>query len=473
MPITAKVAYALMIILLLIGIAVGYGIGLSTAPAPAPEITTVTTTATVTTGAPGAATVTTTATKTVTQTVTAAAPGAPGLKGEVAIGALLPLTGVLSSYGENDKVAIELAEKEVNEWLAARGEPWRIKVYIEDTATDPKTALDKIQALHGRGIQIFIGPMSSAEVSEVKSYADANGLLVVSQSSTSVALSIPGDSVYRFCPDDFIQGPAIARTMWIRRIRWVVPVWRGDTWGDGLKESAVKAFTKICEASGGSCGVVEGLRYDPAAKEFSAEAARLAEIVSDLIKKHGKDKVGVLLISFEEVAAFFAAAKAHSILTEVKWQGSDGTAGVAHLIKDPELAEFSIKTKFLNTIFAPSASPHLERVKKYVHDKLGRDPESYAYGSYDAVWVIALAIESVDAYDVGAVKAVLPDILKHYMGASGYFELNENGDRAFADYELWVVRKVGGEYKWDVAGVYKSLTDSVEWRDWWLKEVGG
>ena len=449
-----RIAYVLMIVLLVVGVAAGYGIGVSTAPGR---------TVTITTTISGA-----TATVTVTQTVTA--PGAAtGLSGEILIGALLPLTGVLSSYGENDKVVLELAEKEINEWLAARGEPWRIKVIIEDTGTDPKTALDKIQALHGRGVKIFIGPMSSAEVSEIKSYADANKLLVISQSSTSPALAIPGDFILRFCPTDVAQGPAIAKVMWERGIRWVVPIWRGDTWGDGLKEFTVKAFEEICKASGEECGVVEGIRYDPAAKEFSAEVARLADIVKSLVDKYGKDKVGVLAISFEEIAAIFAAAKAHPILSEVKWQGSDGTAGAGVLVEDPELAEFAIKVKFLNTIAAPGRSPHTEKVRKYVLEKLGREPEAYAYFSYDALWVIALALEAVDTYDAEAVKNVIPSILEHYIGASGHFILDENGDRAIGDYDLLVVRKVDGKYKWDKAGTYRAITGAIEWAEWWTE----
>ncbi|MCL7397311.1 MAG: hypothetical protein LZ167_07870, partial [Thaumarchaeota archaeon] len=114
-----------VVVALIIGVAAGYGVALTTAPPPAVK------------------TVTTTIATTVHHTVTATAPGAPGLQGEVRIGALLSLTGVLSSYGENSKAALELAEKEINEWLKARGEPWYIKIYVEDTATDPKTAMDK------------------------------------------------------------------------------------------------------------------------------------------------------------------------------------------------------------------------------------------------------------------------------------------------------------------------------------------
>lgn len=191
--------------------------------------------------------------------------------------------------------------------------------------------------------------------------------------------------------------------------------------------------------------------------------AKLADTVKSLVDKYGKDNVGVLVISFEEIASIFAAAKAHPILSEVQWQGSDGTAGIAVLTEDPELALFAIKTKFYNTIAAPGVSPHTEKVKKYVLEKLGREPESYAYFAYDALWVIALALESVDAYDPVAIKNVIPSILERYLGASGDFNLDENGDRATGDYDILAVKEVDGEFKWVSVGVYRFATDAIEW----------
>jgi len=439
-----------IVVALIIGVAAGYGVALTTAPPPAVK----------------------TVTETIATTVTATVPGAPGLQGEVSIGALLPLTGVLSAYGENSKTALELAEKEINEWLKTRGEPWYIKIYVEDTATDPKTAMDKIMVLHGRGIKFFIGPMSSAEVSEIKSYADANKLLVISQSSTSPALGIPEDWLYRYCPTDVIQGPAAARLAYTRGIRYLVQVWRGDTWGDGLAYATRDAFNAILAKTGEAGDVIPGIRYDPAAKEFSAEAAKLAETVRELVEKYGKENVGVQLISFEESVAFFAAAIAYPILAEVPWVGSDGTAGVTPLIKEKSVAEFAVKVKFLSPIFTPGVSPYRERVEKYVREKLGRAPDAYSYAAYDIAWTLALALEQADAYDPEAVRSILPELVKRYFGATGYFELNKDGDRAFADYELWIPWPTDGEYDWKIAGIWHAITDSIEWYDWWVAAVG-
>ncbi|MEM1619923.1 MAG: ABC transporter substrate-binding protein [Fervidicoccaceae archaeon] len=426
--------YAIMVALLLIGVAVGFVAGRGAAPTPVIKTTTITVTAT-------------------------AAP--VGLTGEVKIGALLPLTGVLSTFGAQFRESLLLAEKEINDYLNAIGRPWRIKFVIEDTATDPKTHLDKLQALHGAGIKIFVGGASSAELRESLGYVTANKLLIISPSSTSPALALK-DTALRFTPNDVYQGKAIADVLWQRGVRWVAPVWRGDTWGDGLKEYTIKRFLELCGASKESCGVLEGIRYDPAAKEFSAEAAKLNAIVRDAVAKYGKDKVGVLAIGFEETAALVLAAKAYPALSEVVWQGSDGTAGISQFL-DPSIADFVVKTKMYNTMASPGVSPHADKVRDYIKQKLGMDPIGYAYFVYDIAWTLALALDAVGKYDPIAVYNALPLVLKHYIGASGYIELDENGDRSVADFDLWVVTPKDGTYVWKIAGLYKGLTGTVEW----------
>ena len=423
-----------VIVALIIGILIGYGISATMAP-PAP-------------------------------TPTGTAPAPAGLSGEVKIGALLTLTGDLASYGENSRAAIELAEQEVNDWLNAIGEDWTLKVVIEDTATDPKTAADKIRTLHGQGIKIVVGPMTSAEVSEIKEYINANEILVVSQSSTSPALSIPGDFIYRYCPDDTIQGPAAARVLFDLGVRYVIPVWRGDTWGDGVEEETKVAFMNILQKEGAEGDWHEGIRYAPGAKEFSTEAALLNDYVTDWVNKYGKDKVGIYYVGFDEAAAFVSAAKDYDILREIVWVGSDGTAGVTTLVDEPDAAAFSWDVRWLHPIFAPTENPKYFRLRDYVVNKLGREPDAYAYAAYDAVWTIAIALEMVQEYNPVKIRDILPEVVKFYMGASGHFELNENGDRAYADYTLMIVKKTDGAYEWDVAGIWRYTTDSIEWYEW-------
>ena len=385
--------------------------------------------------------------------------GEAGLSGQVKVVFLAPLTGVLSTYGENSKYAALLAAQEVNQWLEARGESWTFNLTVDDTATDPTTALSKMQSWHGAGVQFFVGPMSSGEVSELKSYADSNHLLVISPSSTSPALSIPDDYIFRYCPDDFIQGPAIARLMWEAGVRHVVATWRGDTWGDGLKNATATAFEDL----GGT--VHDAVRYDPNLTDFPTQASALADAVQDLVDDGiPKSKIGVLAISFEEIVPYMEDASAYPILSEVNWFGSDGTCLLSSLLENSVARSFAATVNFTNTIFAPGVSPKFEHVRDYINETLGRTPDSYAYNTYDIVWTLALALEAVDEYNATAVKEVLPSIVSNYFGASGWFELNENGDRAFADYNLWTVKVVDDNYQWVFVGVWRGATDVIEWK---------
>ena len=200
------VSTAAAVAAIIVAILVGIGIGIAAAPsivAPATVTSTVEKTKTVTTALGAGATATVTTTVSVKKTVTA---GAGGLTGEIPIGALLPLTGVLASFGQNNKVAAEIAVEEVNDFLEKIGAGWRLKLYVEDTETKPSVALEKLMALHSKGVKVVIGPMASSGVKALKEYADSNKILVVSPSSTSPALAIPDDYIFRFPPTDELQG---------------------------------------------------------------------------------------------------------------------------------------------------------------------------------------------------------------------------------------------------------------------------
>lgn len=183
----------------------------------------------------------------------------------------------------------------------------------------------------------------------------------------------------------------------------------------------------------------------PSHKIYSAGLVRTFQI-----PRPGKDKIGVLAIGFEETAALVLAAKAYPALSEVVWQGSDGTAGISQFL-DPSIADFVVKTKMYNTMASPGVSPHADKVRDYIKQKLGMDPIGYAYFVYDIAWTLALALDAVGKYDPIAVHNALPLVLKHYIGASGYIELDENGDRSVADFDLWVVTPKDGTYVWKIA----------------------
>jgi len=438
--VSRAIAVVLAVVMLIIGIGVGVLVTPYVSPPPAPTVTTVTVTRTAT----------------ITTTVSAAAAG--GLSGEIPIGALLPLSGPLGQFGENDKVAVELAVAEVNTFLEKVGAGWRLKLYVEDTETKPEVALEKLMSLHARGVKFIVGPMASGEVLKIKEYADSNKILVISQSSTAPVLGIAGDYIYRFVPPDDAQGVIGPKFAKIIGATHLIIVHLANTWGDGLAEVVERTAKEL------GINVVSRIRIPEAGTDYSAEVASLVSEVNKLIEQGiPPEKIMVQLITYGEAVTFFHSAADYEVLWKVKWFGSDGTARHAELAKDRRAAEFSSKVRFVSPIAMEVKTPVTQKVLSEIQRRLGREPEPYAYNSYDAVWVIALGLLAANKYDADAVIAALPKILEHYYGASGPVMLNEAGDRLPESYVLTEVFSVDGAYEWRDTGHYNVVTGELAW----------
>ncbi len=389
------------------------------------------------------------------------------LSGTIKFGALLPLTGDLASYGANSQAAILLAKDDVNKWLKDNGYNFQIDILIEDTATQPTQAVEKLNTLIGEGVKVVFGPQTSAEVSQVKQVADQNHVLIISQSSTAPSLAIPDDFVFRFCPTDVIQGPVIAKAMKSLGIKAVVPLVRNDDWGSGLYTEAVKTFKQIVQGA----KVADAVMYDPQSPNFANAVDQVNSEVEQLKKEGFKlSEIGVLSISFNEWVQIAQIANDYDTLKQVKWFGSDGTALLSEITDDPTAAEFAVKTFFLNPIFSAPKNDKMQKVSQAIKEKTGNTPDTYALAAYDAVWAATLALIKAGKYDADLIKQYLPQVVadeNNYkntgMGATGFIELNKAGDRAAADYALWIVQKTGNNYEWKQAGMYLHKQDKIEW----------
>ena len=90
-------------------------------------------------------------------------------------------------------------------------------------------------------------------------------------------------------------------------------------------------------------------------------------------------------------------------------------------------------------------------------EQMGRTPNAYAYSSYDGVWLAGLTIMEVQTTDVDMVKLALPGVAAEYTGAIGKTVLNDAGDLAGADYEIWTTEN--GE--WIKVAKYVAETGEI------------
>ena len=373
------------------------------------------------------------------------------LTGTIHIGGLFPLTGGLSNLGEDTRAGANLAVIDFNEYLEKLESDWELEMITEDSGTSPTITLEKITSLKAKNINIVLGPASSAEVSYVKGYADSNNMLIISYASSSTSLSIPNDNLYRLAPDTTQQGNAIANIIYSEGITTLIPIWRGDIWGDGLHDSIFSEFTRI----GGT--VDEGIRYFPDTTMFPIETSFLAQRVQHHVDSIDAEKIGVLIIGFQEYVQIIYSASQYDILDDVRWFGSPGITETSQMVNDPTLKEFSERTQFTAIQFGASYSSEYDKVKNRIELEIGRSASIYAFTAYDAVWIIGLTMLETQSDDVSIVKAKFPEIAENYSGVIGSTKLNNAGDLATANYDIVGIKND----QWFLAGTYNATSGII------------
>ena len=400
-----------------------------------------------------------------------------GREANVKIGALIPLTGTLSTLGESTEASLKIALKDINEHFSKSHSDTRIELIIEDTKTDPGIALEKLKYLKSQGVQIVIGPATSANVAALRDYADQNGILIISASSTAPQLTIPNDNLFRLVPDDSHQAQAIAKKMWQDGVRVVVPMWRSDIFGEGLHSALSEDFKRL----GGK--VVEGVGYKPPTGDFSASLHRINFIfweqelkalesrLNEEVKRYGADKVGVHIVSFDEIVPIMIEAERHPRLSSVKWYGSDGSALNADLVRNVDAASFAVKTSFTNPIYAVDDDKNRRfiEVNRHITEEIGHPHRSYAELAYDALWVAALTYDKVvganqkttDHNNINVLSKTLPRVASYYDGITGKTLLNDAGDRISGSYDFWSITRKNddnaSEYEWKRIETFRDV----------------
>lgn len=346
----------------------------------------------------------------------------------VEVGALLPITGALASYGETSEAALDEAVATV---AAADG---ALELHVEDTGSDPATALARLQELHEQGVRVVVGPYSSAEVEHVLDFANENGILLLSPLSTAHSLAIEGDNLFRFTPDDVEEGFAVASLAWEDGVRTLVTVARDDLGNRGLVTATREAF----ETAGGTIveGPVYGTEVTDFADEVTALEAALAEIPGD-----GSD-VGIYLAGFAEVRDLLAAADASAALGAVPWYGSNSVALSRELLENDVAAAFAIAAGYPNPIMGlrDADEDRWGPVAEQVAAATGREPDAFALAAYDAaVSAYDALVAAGEGAEAAAVATELVAVTEATTGLTGPLLLNEAGDRALATFDFWAV----------------------------------
>jgi len=361
---------------------------------------------------------------------------------EAPIGVLYAYTGDLGVYGEPETNAMKMAVKDVNDNGGVLGK--RLKLIIKDTESSDEVAIKRAHELVGvLKVPVIIGTAGSGPCLAVIDYTTSNGVLQISPSVTAAEFTDypDNDLFFRTCPSDALQGIAMARLAIQQGYKTASTLVVWNTYGIGFEE----AFTKRFEQLDGK--VLASERYDPITAAFDLEVEKVASKNPDF----------VMLCAYPDTGSeILKAAYKNGYMDDIGWLLSEG------LMSD-DLAEMVGKDDSGNYIIAglkgtapdpQVVGPAYEEFKKNYTALYDQEPSSYCANAYDAVALVALAMEktgnvsssgtairdclrdvanppaTLKTTDLGEALRIIRegDFSVNYLGASGDIRFDTNGD---------------------------------------------
>lgn len=349
----------------------------------------------------------------------------------IVVGGLFSLTGDGETLGRASAEALALAARDLNDEFEELRLPHRVQVLVVDTNLTPAGALDGIGALHAAGATIVIGPQSSAEAGAIREFANEHGIIVISQASTASSLAIAGDHLFRFAPNDRLEGAAIAALMRADGIEVAVPLWRADTGQTGIRDGVLRFFEGV---------KAEGVSYDPATTDFTATVNALGTAVRNAKNANPGKKIGIVVAAFEEGAVILDKARLDPDLL-VNWYSGDGLTQSQALLANANVAAFAAATNFTAPAVAMSelTRDRWEPLSDEIEAEVGFAPDAFSLSVYDAAMSAVLASVEARNRDGRRVAAFVRTV-QRYWGVTGPLALDAAGDRRIADFDFWTVK---------------------------------
>ena len=350
------------------------------------------------------------------------------------MGGIFCMTGPLAAMGDLISQGALLAVDEINADGGVLGRD--LELVIEDSATNDATAFEAYKKLvEVDGVQVVVGPMISGAVMSSGAYAETMKVPMVSPSATSPLITDQTWTKWalRTCTLDDLQGGVLADIIIDEGYDTVAILVQDTPYGIGLEE----VITEIIEDAGVT--VVESIRYDEEKLDYLTELGLIQDADPDVIVQVGYHT---------DSAVVYEQADSLGLGTKV-WLVSEGVVGM-EAETYPAAAAFMAATNFRGCTLAPEPDvpAYVAFVVRY-EAQWDEPPGVYCDTVYDAVKLIALAIEEAGEYDGNKIRANLYGLGVDYSGASGPITWDLNGDRVRATYGIWeLVETAPGEYEY-------------------------
>jgi branched-chain amino acid transport system substrate-binding protein len=212
---------------------------------------------------------------------TMALAGAASAQESVTLGVLLGFTGPAESLAPGMADGAELAMAEVSASGNLLGGANVSSVRADSTCVDAASATASAERLiTAENVNGIVGALcSGATIAALQNVALPNGMVMISPSATSPALSTMEDNglFFRTAPSDARQGVVMAENIMDRGFDTVAVTYTNNDYGQGLADSFAAAF----EEMGGTVTLVAA--HEDGRADYSAEVGALAAAGGDVL----------------------------------------------------------------------------------------------------------------------------------------------------------------------------------------------
>ena len=338
----------------------------------------------------------------------ACAPLAPAVAADpIRIGLVAEVTGPNAEAGANTVNGARLAVEEVNAAGGVMGRPLELK--IEDNqSTNPGSVLAMSKLASEGNFAAFIAPVRSTQV-QASAQVIAKAGIPTMIGGSDYGLTHSGHSwLFRARPNDSYSAKVIA-DYGVKKLggkKWAI-VHSTDTFGTGGKNMLVEEL----KARGITPVLIQG--YTNNTQDFTPIVLAVKKAGADILASY---------TPFSSDAGIFAT-QLRQLGVTIPWIGS------ATLVSDStmKLGKDALYGTYSVADYFPDANAESKALARTYLAKFGRDADFYASWSYDAVKILALAMNKAKSTQPEAIRKEILAI-RGYKGAEGEYNFDANGD---------------------------------------------
>jgi len=294
----------------------------------------------------------------------------------IKVGAILPLTGNMATFGQSFKNGIELAKDEVGSTPVGGEKTFKIEILYEDDKADAASSVSAFNKLINlNGVKYVIGGVMSSTAMPIAPIALEKKAIFLSPTATTPSLNQFKDHVYRMQPADNYDGSIMATFARTKlSIEKVAILYVNNDWGVGLQDVFEKEFVAL----GGHILAKESFPLE--SKDFRSQLTKI---------KSTKPEATYMLGYYTELSGILRQMRELNFNTRILSAYSFYDKRLLDLAGN--IAEGAIVTI---SMYDPKSTSKTvsDFVGKYIQ-RFGSEPDMFAAHSYDCMILLINALK--------------------------------------------------------------------------------